>query len=60
MNIESDKLVVALGVLEVITGRLMAQGQYTGGLNDAVTDVRVEVYRMLCESAKDEVTNECY
>ena len=60
MNIESDKLVIALGVLEVITGRLMAQGQYTGELNDAVSDVRVEVYRMLCESAKDEVTNELY
>ena len=58
MNIESDKLVVALGVLEVISGRLMAQGKYTGELNDAVTNVRVEVYRMLCESAKDEVTNE--
>ena len=60
MNIESDKLVIALGVLEVITGRLMAQGQYAGELNDAVSDVRVEVYRMLCESAKDEVTNELY
>lgn len=60
MNIESDKLVIALGVLEVITGRLIGQGQYSGALNDAVTEVRVEVYRMLCESAKDEVTNELY
>ena len=60
MNIESDKLVIALGVLEVITGRLIGQGQYSGALNDAVAEVRVEVYRMLCESAKDEVTNELY